>query len=188
MDIIEQKKQARRAGFSRRMAAFAQRADAPERAARYLRDYVQSVGNPQIISTYMAIRTELDPLPVMKGLFAAGHRIVVPVIVGAGRPLTFKEWTPDAEMIEGAFGAFIPRDGEILTPDMLVVPLVSFDRAGYRLGYGGGFYDRTLELLRAKKPVKAVGYAFAAQEGVVPVEITDQQLDAVVTESGVLMV
>jgi 5-formyltetrahydrofolate cyclo-ligase len=90
-------------------------------------------------------------------------------------------------MIEGEFGALIPESGDWLVPEVLVVPLLAFDRRGYRLGYGGGFYDRTLELLRAMGPVKAIGFAFAAQEiDRVPTEATDQPLDLIVTERGIV--
>ncbi len=89
-------------------------------------------------------------------------------------------------MVEGAFKALVPEEGAWVEPQVLIVPLLAFDARGYRLGYGGGFYDRTLEGLRARRPVLAVGLAFAAQEvAAVPVEPTDQRLDAVVTETGV---
>jgi 5-formyltetrahydrofolate cyclo-ligase len=87
---------------------------------------------------------------------------------------------------EGAFKAMIPEEGAWLEPEVMIVPLLAWDRRGYRLGYGGGFYDRTLEGLRARGPVMAVGFAFAAQEvDAVPVDEFDQRLDAVVTEKGV---
>jgi len=84
---------------------------------------------------------------------------------------------------QGAFGARIPVGTEVLEPDLLITPLLAWDRKGYRLGYGGGFYDRTLELLRAKRPTVAVGFAYSAQEVPrVPRESTDQRLNALVTE------
>jgi 5-formyltetrahydrofolate cyclo-ligase len=90
-------------------------------------------------------------------------------------------------MVAGAFGVPVPAGGDWLEPEVLIVPLLAWDRQGYRLGYGGGFYDRTLERLRARGPHLAVGFAFAAQEvPEVPREPTDQRLDAVVTEAGVI--
>jgi 5-formyltetrahydrofolate cyclo-ligase len=90
-------------------------------------------------------------------------------------------------MVEGAFKALIPEGGAELVPSVLIVPLVAFDRRGFRLGYGGGFYDRTLEGLRARGPVTAIGFGFAAQEmAEVPIEPTDQRLDLIVTERSVL--
>ena len=89
-------------------------------------------------------------------------------------------------MVAGDFGALIPQSGDWIEPEVVIVPLVAFDARGYRLGYGGGFYDRTLEGLRAKRPTLAVGFAFAAQEMPrVPIEATDQPLDAIVTEDGI---
>ncbi len=90
-------------------------------------------------------------------------------------------------MIDGPFGARVPAAGSWITPAALIVPLLAFDRDGFRLGYGGGFYDRTLERLRAAAPVLAVGFAFAGQEmETVPTEPTDQRLDAIVSEAGVI--
>jgi 5-formyltetrahydrofolate cyclo-ligase len=91
-------------------------------------------------------------------------------------------------MVAGEFGALIPAEGAWLEPQVLIVPLLAFDRRGFRLGYGGGFYDRTLERLRQRHPVLAVGFAFAAQEvPEVPTENTDQPLDAIVTDQGVIL-
>jgi 5-formyltetrahydrofolate cyclo-ligase len=91
-------------------------------------------------------------------------------------------------MVAGPFGALIPEAGDDVVPEVLIVPLVAFDRAGNRLGYGGGFYDRTLEGLRAARPTFAIGFAYAAQEAeALPLEPTDQPLDAIVTEAETLL-
>lgn len=169
---------ARAAAFAARKTAFAA---GQGRAAEYLAEYLAGQTG-KILAGYMPMRTEIDPLPAM-----AAHRgqVGVPVIIGAAQPLRFREWSPDAKMVEGAFKALIPETGAWVEPAVLIVPLLAFDARGYRLGYGGGFYDRTLEGLRAKGPVLAVGFAFAAQEvAQVPTEATDQRLDAVVTEAG----
>jgi 5-formyltetrahydrofolate cyclo-ligase len=90
-------------------------------------------------------------------------------------------------MVAGDFGALIPAEGAWLEPEVLIVPLLAFDRRGYRLGYGGGFYDRTLERLRARGATLALGFAFAAQEvEAVPIEPTDQRLDVLLTETGLM--
>ena len=172
---------AREAAFAARKLAFAA---GQGQAAEILADYLAGQGG-KVLSGYMPMRTEIDPLAAM-----AAHQgtVGVPVIMGKGLPLRFREWTPGARMVEGAFKALIPEEGGWVEPEVLIVPLLAFDARGYRLGYGGGFYDRTLEGLRARGPVLAVGFAFAAQEvAEVPIDATDQRLDAVVTEKGVTL-
>jgi 5-formyltetrahydrofolate cyclo-ligase len=111
----------------------------------------------------------------------------VPVIDGAGLPLRFHAWRPGVCMVAGPFGVAVPEAGEDILPEVVIVPLVAFDRSCARLGYGGGFYDRTLALLKARAPVHAVGFAYAAQEATaLPCEATDLRLDAIVTEEAVL--
>jgi len=106
---------------------------------------------------------------------------------GAATPLRFRIWEPGCLMIAGEFGAQIPESGDWMEPEIVIVPLVAFDRNGGRLGYGGGFYDRTLEMLRAKRPTLAIGFAYEAQEDAgLSLEQTDQPLDLIVTEAGVL--
>ena len=186
LNISDRKATARKEGFARRKAAHEVRGDCASRATGHLLSYVASLGEKRVIAGYMPIRTEIDVLPAMTALHELGHRICVPVIVRPGLPLSFREWTPESELVSGPFGAAIPRAGDWLAPELLIVPLVTYDAQGFRLGYGGGYYDRSLELLRKKKPVLAVGYAYSAQLGEVPVESTDQRLDAVVTEKGLL--
>ena len=138
------------------------------------------------LAGYMPIRTEVDPLPVMAAL-ASFAPVGVPVIQGEGQALKFREWTPGCAMVDGPFGASVPEKGVWVTPQVLIVPLVAFTPDLMRLGYGGGFYDRTLEGLRAAGPVTAIGYAFSAQMAdSLPLEPTDQPLDMIVTEQGVI--
>ncbi len=184
--ISELKASARTEGFARRKAAHEVRGDCANRATDHLLSYVAGLGAGLVISGFMPIRTEIDVLPAMNALHGLGHRICVPVIIRSGLPLSFREWMPDCEMISGPFGAKVPAEGDWLVPEVLIVPLVSFDAQGFRLGYGGGYYDRSLELLRKKKPTLAVGYAYSGQMGEVPVEATDQRLDAMVTENGII--
>ncbi|WP_415234630.1 5-formyltetrahydrofolate cyclo-ligase [Pseudorhodobacter sp.] len=177
MDIAV-KKAARATGFAARKLAFAA---GQGQAAEILADFLAPHGG-KVLAGYMPMRTEIDPLPAM-----AAHQgvVCVPVIVGQGQALRFREWSPGCVMVPGEFGALIPAEGGWVEPEVLIVPLVGFDGRGYRLGYGGGFYDRTLEGLRARGPVLAVGFAFSAQEmPEVPIEATDQRLDVIVTERG----
>ena len=117
---------------------------------------------------------------------AGSHELCLPVVQGKDQALKFRRWMPGAALIEGAFGAAIPRDRVELVPSILIVPLLAFDSTGGRLGYGGGHYDRTLEALRSRDNVTAIGFAYDIQEcRDVPREATDQLLDLVVTESGI---
>jgi 5-formyltetrahydrofolate cyclo-ligase len=181
-DRDEVKARARKAAFARRKAAH--EAAGPEAAALLSEVIAGYRGVP--LAGYMAIRTEIDPLPVMAEAAAHGP-VGVPVIRGRGLPLEFSRWTPGCALRDGPFGARVPEVDDFLEPELLIVPLVAFDRRGGRLGYGGGFYDRTLERLRAKRPTLAVGFAYGAQEAeTLPLEPTDQPLDMVVTEREVI--
>ncbi|QJF53104.1 5-formyltetrahydrofolate cyclo-ligase [Roseobacter ponti] len=173
---------ARKDGFARRKAAHA--VDPGTGAARLSELLAGFRGVP--LAGYMAIRTEIDPGPAMEE--ACAHGLVgVPVITGAGEPLLFARWEPDTVMTEGTFGALVPADCDYFEPEILIVPLVAFDLHGGRLGYGGGFYDRTLEQLRARRATLAVGFAYGAQQaGSLPLESTDQPLDLIVTEQDVI--
>ena len=184
MSLEAAKAAARAAGFARRKAAFAA---APAAQAEYLSQVLsQYPGLP--LSGYMPMRTEIDPLPAMAQAAQRGP-VGVPVIIAKGAALQFALWTPDCAMVDGPFKARVPADLHWMTPQILIVPLVAFDRRGGRLGYGGGFYDRTLQGLRANGPVIAIGFAFAAQQDdTLPLEPTDQPLDMIVTESGVITV
>ncbi len=181
-DLAEIKAAARKAAFARRKAAHA--AARPDSAAQLSAVLAGYRAVP--LAGYMPIRTEIDPRPAMAE--AAVHGVVgVPVIQGEGQPLLFSRWTPDCALVDGPFGARIPAVAEYFEPEILIVPLVAFDARGNRLGYGGGFYDRTLERLRARHATLAIGFAYDAQEADdLPLEPTDQPLDMIVTESRVL--
>ncbi len=182
-DLTDQKTAARKAAFARRKAARTEEATA-KAVANLLAFMMPHKGKP--MAGYMPIRTEVDPIPVMAAMAAIGP-VCVPVIQGEGQPLIFRQWMPGCMMEDGPFGAQIPSKGEVITPELLIVPLVAFDARAMRLGYGGGFYDRTLEGLRARGPVLAMGFAFHAQMAEdLPLEATDQPLDGVITEAGLI--
>jgi len=180
--LAARKAQARKEAFARRKAAHA--SAGPGAAAQLSAVLAGYRAVP--LSGYLPIRTEIDPRPAMAE--AAAHGVVgVPVIEAAGQPLRFSRWTPDCALTDGPFGAQIPAEAAYFEPEILIVPLVAFDAAGNRLGYGGGFYDRTLEMLRARRATLAIGFAYDAQEAEdLPLEETDQPLDMIVTESRVL--
>jgi 5-formyltetrahydrofolate cyclo-ligase len=180
--LSEAKSVARAAAFHRRKMAHALSggADAGLLSA-FLAGYR---GVP--LAGYLPIRTEIDPLPAMAEAAAHGP-VGVPVIESTAAPLRFSRWEPDMVLREGPFRVQIPEIDAFFDPEILIVPLVAFDSAGGRLGYGGGFYDRTLEQLRSRRATLAVGFAFDAQEAAeLPLEATDQTLDYLVTESRVL--
>jgi 5-formyltetrahydrofolate cyclo-ligase len=181
-DLAEIKQAARKAAFARR--AVAHRADTGAGAGLLSGVLAGYRGVP--LAGYMPIRSEIDPLPAMAEAAAHGP-VAVPVIAGADLPLDFSLWEPGCALREGPFGAMVPEVDRFIEPEILIVPLVAFDRAGGRLGYGGGFYDRTLERLRSRRPTLAIGFAYAAQEAEgLPLEPTDQPLDMVVTETEVI--
>lgn len=137
------------------------------------------------ISLFWPLADEIDLRPLMHALDAAGHALALPVVQGGGRPLLFRRWSPGEALVPRGRWA-IPEpadDAPVLRPDVVIVPLLAFDRAGNRLGYGAGHYDATLSALAATGPVTSVGVAFAAQEvDALPADPWDVPLDAVVTE------
>lgn len=139
-----------------------------------------------VVSLYCPIRDEIDVGALVETLVDAGIPTALPVMQGAQAPLMFRRWRPGDTLIRRAFGVGEPDAGAVVRPDILVVPLLAFDIGGNRLGYGGGYYDRTLADLRAA-PVLAVGVAYDEQEfPSVPVQQDDQKLDMIVTDRRVI--
>ena len=172
--------------YARRKAAHEAAAEKDPQANERLLNLIGHPGD-KVVAGYRPIRSEIDPTPTMAALCEAGVRVAVPVIEAKDSPLLFHEWTPDCEMVEGAFGAEVPANPVKLYPEILITPLVGWDRQGWRLGYGGGFYDRSLEQLRSHRPVTAIGFAYAEQElAEAPREPTDQRLDAIATDKEVV--
>ncbi|MEM9704905.1 MAG: 5-formyltetrahydrofolate cyclo-ligase [Pseudomonadota bacterium] len=136
------------------------------------------------VALYFPVKGELDTWPLAEALFADGLEVALPVVFGRRKPLIFRRYTEGQTLIKGRFGIDTPDEtAPEVTPDIVVTPLLAFDREGRRLGYGGGFYDRTLEMLRNNRKTIAVGFAFASQEvDAVPTGPLDQRLDWVVTE------
>jgi 5-formyltetrahydrofolate cyclo-ligase len=137
-----------------------------------------------IVSGFMPLKTEINPLPLMKKLAEAGAVLSLPVVAGRGEPLVMRAWRWGEPLAEGVWGIRQPKpEAPEVDPDILLVPLLAFDRAGNRIGYGAGYYDMTIHRLRALKPVVAIGIAFAAQEiPAVPATPRDERLDLVLTE------
>lgn len=192
-DIVSQKRALRRDARAKR-AVLAQTIGTA--AATAIRDNLLSgfeVEAGCVVAGYWPMSDEADVRPLLLALQEAGIPCALPVIVGANQPLIFRRWVPEDPLVDNHYGIAEPDDqAEIVTPGLLLVPLIAFDRRGFRLGQGGGYYDRTLEALRtvpAGQPTTgqaaplAIGIAFAGQEvDSVPHDRFDQLLDGVVTE------
>jgi 5-formyltetrahydrofolate cyclo-ligase len=166
----------------RRRALAAEHPDAAEQAAARLP--LESLPPFEVVAGYVRHGAEISPAAVLARLQTAGAGIALPVTVAADEPLVFRAASPEHEHVADAAGVRAPPDdAEELVPDLLIVPLVAFDRNGGRLGQGGGHFDRTLEALDAKRRVFAIGLAYAGQEvAAVPAEEHDRRLDAILTE------
>ena len=165
---------AARAAFSRRLA------EEGSRLARLWR--------PRIVSVFYPLRDEPDTLPLLTALAEDGFATALPTVVGRGSPLTFRLWRPGEPTRPGAMSIREPlAEAPAVDPELLFVPLACFDRRGHRIGYGAGYYDRSLARLRAMKHTRAAGVAYGVCEiAAVPYETHDQSLDAVVTEQETL--
>ena len=141
-----------------------------------------------VVAGYAAFRDEADPKALMLALAARGHPLALPAMVGKAQPLRFHRWCEGDALVMHPYGVAEPHpDSAVVVPSVLLVPLLAFDRHGTRLGYGGGYYDRTLAALRAAGPVCAIGIAYAGQEvPEVPYGAHDARLDAVLTENGLV--
>jgi len=141
-----------------------------------------------VVSGFMPMRSEINPLPLLRKFAAQGAQLALPVIQGRGKPLLMRAWSFGSPLEARQWGIKEPaNDAPVADPDILIVPLACFDRAGHRIGYGAGYFDKTIRALRAKKRVTAVGIAFSAQEiPRVPATEFDEKLDLVLTEREVI--
>ena len=165
-------------------------ADVRQAAAETIaaRTFPLAIGPGVIVSGFMPLKTEISPLPLMKKLAAAGAQLALPAIAGRGKALIMRAWIFGAPLDRGQWDIREPKpEAAEVAPDILLVPLLAFDRTGHRIGYGAGYYDMTIAKLRAQKIVTAVGIAFAAQEvAKVPATERDARLDLVLTEREVM--
>ena len=140
-----------------------------------------------IVSGYSPIRSEIDPVPLMRALATQGARLALPAVMARGKSLAFRAWSPNDRLMLGPLGILEPSPAAAeIIPDIMLVPLAAFDRLGHRIGYGAGHYDYTLAHLRKMKPITAIGLGFAAQQiEAVPALQHDVALDFVLTETRV---
>lgn len=167
-DVARWRKAERERLIATRLAlSVSERDEAARRIARSL-DGLTPNTPETIVSLYWSFRGEPDLRFWMAERCVMGGRVALPVVIAKGQPLVFREWTPAARLERGVWSIPFPVDGVIVTPTVVIAPLVGFDRAGYRLGYGGGFFDRTLAAISPKPVVIGVGYAHGAISTIYP--------------------
>lgn len=190
MSIDEIKKSARIEAAEIRNRAASENPDAGDQLRdQILNNAIQlGLSLPYHVSAFLPIGSEIDTLPTMRALTDLGHVTGLPVVTAKAQPLKFRKWFVGEELVPGAFGTSVPLSSEPeIIPEVLLVPLLSFDAHGYRLGYGGGFYDRTIEKLEQDAPITTVGVAFSAQQvDTVPRGPHDRALQWIATEKQVI--
>jgi 5-formyltetrahydrofolate cyclo-ligase len=180
-EIIAWRKQKRDELITARMAApRAEHADADAAIARRLDTCFEDV-EPCLVGAYWPFRREFNVLPALDRLIARGFAIALPVVLGKGRPLEFRNWNRETKLASGVYDIPYPAEGAAVQPKMLIVPLVGFDADGYRLGYGGGFYDRTLEAMDPRPFCLGVGFELGRLPTIHPLP-HDIPMNAIATE------
>src|SRR5690242_18499246 len=183
-DLIESRKaELRREAIARRDALpAAERAAAA--AAIAARPLPVAVPPGAVVSGFSPLKSEINPVPLMRVFADAGARLALPVVAGRGKPLVMRSWNFGEPLVAGVWGIREPpASAPEVFPDILIVPMLAFDRTGHRIGYGAGYYDMTIARLRGMKPVIALGIAYAAQEiAQIPTTPRDAALDLVLTE------
>lgn len=185
--VSDQKDRLRQKALALRDALLAEtRAAAAESIAA--RPFPMPIERGTVVSGFSPMKTEINPIPLLRKLADAGARLALPAIAGRGKPLIMRAWNFGDPFKAGQWGIREPvAEAPEIAPDILIVPLAAFDRAGHRIGYGAGYYDMTINALRAKKPVTAIGIAYAAQEiPRVPATERDARLDLVLTEREII--
>ena len=165
-------------------------AAARQRAAETIaaREFPVAVASGTVVAGFSPMKSEISPIPLLRKLAALGAQLALPVVAGKGKPLIMRAWSSGEPLVAGVWGIREPGpEAPEVEPDILIVPLLAFDRHGHRIGYGAGYYDLTIAKLRAKKAVVAAGIALAAQEiAAVPTTHSDVRLDLVLTEREVI--
>jgi len=176
---------------ARRAELIAMRVDLPIEAHRAFCDRIEAQLIEQVpglksrlLGAYVPFRREFNCTPLLIRLTEAGGRVALPVVLGFGRPLEFRLWKPGDKMARGVYDIPYPAEGEPVAPDTVISPLVGFDAGGYRLGYGAGFYDRTLASYPAKPLTIGVGFEISRMPTIHP-QSYDVPMDLIITEAGV---
>lgn len=187
-NLVEIKKQARISALAIRKLAHSKHVNTAPLHLAGQAFPVRPTENSKIVSGFFPYQSEIDTTPLLGKLAGDGWTTCLPIVIAKEQPLLFRRWLPGEPTIAGVWGIPRPSDeAPEVVPDVLIIPMLAFDRKGYRLGYGGGFYDRTLEKLRATKKIIAIGVAYAAQElDEVPHDAHDQALNFIMTEREVI--
>lgn len=184
--LVEAKRAARAAAIERRRGLHAAGAGAARQASGHVLEAISGIRGARVVAAYLPMKSEIDPRPAMLALIGLGFRVCAPHILGPGKPLEFREWRPGGPVARGPLGAPSPAEGEALVPEVVLAPLLAFDADGWRLGYGGGYYDRLLPLLPER--AARVSGAFSMQVvDVVPSAPHDIRIGTVVTEAGLIV-
>ncbi len=157
-----------------------------KRIAHFFHEWISDQHSVFVVALYNPVNSEINPLSLLEYLDIKNKAICLPMVINKKQPLIFKPWRPGEEMVIGHYGIPTPDNDHTLIPDLIICPLLAYDSKGMRLGYGGGFYDRTIKHLRRNKQVKYIGLAFSGQKSYhdLPSEVHDVPLDAVLTEKG----
>ncbi len=185
-DVARWRKAERERLMAERLALSVESRSSQAKAIAEALDRLIPLEDRPIISVYWPIRAEPDLRSWMRERCDQGARIALPVAIELGRPLIFREWRPQARMARGLWKIPFPADGEIVTPQVVLAPVVGFDSEGYRLGYGGGFFDRTLAVLRPRPLIIGVGYECARLKSIYP-QRHDIPMDWIITGSAPLL-
>lgn len=186
-DIATEKRRIRKAALEIRAEAKA--VTGPLAGDLLMAQFLENITLPpqSTVAGYWPMNDEISPVPLLKRLFKDGFPCSLPAVLAKGEALTFRDWRPDMELEDGPFGtSHPPSNSDVVTPGVLLVPMLAFDGHGYRVGYGGGYYDRTLIQMKTEGvPVLAVGMAYESQRvEAAPTGSLDQRLDWVITENG----
>ncbi len=184
MDLHQIKEEARVAATAARLVAHEAWQDRAPLALAALPFPFEARADFNVVSAFHPFQSEIDTRVLLGRLAGEGWTTCLPVVLGKGLPLEFRRWLPGKPLIKGVWGIERPPEmSPLVEPDVLIIPLLAFDRRGFRLGYGGGFYDRTLEKLRVLKNIVAIGVGYSGQEvEAVPHGAHDQPLDYMMTE------
>ena len=158
-----------------------------KRITRFFHEWMSKQKTVSVVGLYYPVNSEISTLSLIDYLYSNDRITCLPIVINKNQPLIFKPWSPGKKLVVGQYGIPIPDNDHIVSPDLIICPLLAYDSKGMRLGYGGGFYDRTIRYLRENKKTRYIGLAFSEQKSYhdLPSEVHDVPLDAVLTETGI---